>query len=239
MADLASAKPILPPSLPRMLDAIEAAPWDSRRIERRLLSLRNRRRIVDHVAEHPGVHLRQVARDLGLALGTTEHHLHLLVRHGVLDVGQAQGQSCYFTPGTPHEDRLLWVVLRQDAQRRVLRLLAGDPDLGTVELARRLGLSKAAVAYHLQRLEAWGFVERIRVGRQRLLRVHRPEVLANIVAVLDEERPTLPWPGLLVTETRTRPVRPSSKDRTPHGEVMTADDTEDDRVAAHPRSSSP
>lgn len=198
-----------------------STPWDSRRIARRLLALRNRRRIVDHVTDRPGVHLRQVARDLGLALGTAEHHLHVLVRHGLLEVEQSQGQSCYFPPGMPQEEQRLWVVLRQDAKRLILRLLAADPDLGTEDLARRLGLSKAAVAYHLQRLEAWGFVERLRVGRQRLLRVTDPELLAERIAFLDDQRPVLPWPGLLVTETRSRPVRHRSNDRTPAVAALT------------------
>lgn len=238
MADLPSAKQLHAP-FPPILDALESAPWDARRIERRLLSLRNRRRIVDHVAEHPGVHLRQVARDLGLALGTTEHHLHLLVRHGLLDVGQAQGQSCYFTPGTPQEARLLWVVLRQAPQRQVLRLLAADPDLSMTELGQRLGLSKAAVAYHLQRLEAWGFLERLRVGRQRLLRVTRPDLLAEIVAILDDERPSLPWPGLMMSQTGRRRVRSASKDRTPIEEAPTEDPLVGERIEARLRSSSP
>jgi DNA-binding transcriptional ArsR family regulator len=237
MADLPSPKTEARPP-PRILDALEGAPWDARRIERHLLSLGNRRRIVDHVAEHPGVHLRKVARDLGLALGTTEHHLHLLVRHGLLEVGQAQGQSCYFTPGTPKDDRLLWVVLRQDAQRRVLRLLANDPDLGAADLARLLRLSKAAVAYHLQRLEAWGFVQRLRIGRQRLLRVTRPERLAEVLAILDEERPDLPWPGLLLTQAGLGRVRPASKERTPDVQATPAYDLFTERPDERIRSSS-
>jgi DNA-binding transcriptional ArsR family regulator len=238
MVDLSHAKPARRHPPPHGLDALEGAPWDRRRIERRLLSLRNRRRIVDHVAEHPGIHLRKVARDLGLALGTTEHHLHLLVRHGLLEVDEAQGQSCYFAPGTPPEDRFLWVVLRQDAQRRVLRLLAADPDLAPADVGRRLGLSKAAVAYHLQRLEAWGLVERLRLGRQRLLRVTRPERLAEVLATLDEERPALPWPGLLLSQTRTVRVRPASEGCTPAEEAPSAEEAAFERVDARVRSSS-
>jgi DNA-binding transcriptional ArsR family regulator len=238
MADLLTAKQSTGAPLAGALDGFEGAGWDRRRIERRLLSLRNRRRIVDHVAEHPGIHLRKVARDLGLALGTTEHHLHLLVRHGLMEVDEAQGQSCYFAPGTPPEDRLLWVVLRQDAQRRVLRLLTADPDLVPSDVARRLGLSKAAVAYHLQRLEAWGFVERLRLGRQRLLRVTRPERLAEILAVLDAERPALPWPGLLLSQTRTVRVRPPSEGCTPAIEPSSAQGPPPERAEAQVRSSS-
>ncbi|MHB1260865.1 MAG: winged helix-turn-helix transcriptional regulator [Thermoplasmatota archaeon] len=228
MADLSRAQTPRSPS-----------PWDGRHIERRLLALGNRRRIVDHVTDRPGVHLRQVARDLGLALGTTEHHLHVLVRHGLLEVGQSQGQSCFFPPGMPDHDQLWWAVLRQGSKRQVLRVLAADPDLDAAGLARRLGLSKAAVAYHLQHLEAWGFVERLRVGRQRLLRVAHPEALADRIALLDDERPVLPWPGLLMTGTRTGSVRGRSNDRTPRVEVVSADEADAERAEAHIRSSSP
>lgn len=192
----------LPPSPPSAafglagLSAAEAG-WEAARIRRHLLSLDNRQRLVDHVERHPGIHLRQLARDLGLAIGTTEHHLHLLVRHGILERHDQSGHAAYFVQGTcPATERRLLCVLRGDTPRRLLRALAADPDLDTAALSARLGVSRSAVAHHIAKLIEEGLVERLRVGRGSLLQVRDPAALSQALATYDRQHPVAPWPGL-------------------------------------------
>ena len=205
---------------PQGPDAGEADPraWDARRIRRRLLSVDNRRRIVRLVEEHPGIHLRQVARDLGLALGTVEHHLHLLVRHGLLERHGFRGHSRYFAAGTTDAgERRMWALLNQEGPRRLLRALAADPDAGSTGLAQRIGLSRTATARHLQQLIESGLVDRLRVGRHHLLRIARPDQVADALRSIDEGLPAHAWPGPPLEPTRPRrmPVRHPSRDCTP------------------------
>lgn len=216
-------------------------PWDARQVGRRLLSLGNRRRIVDHVADHPGIHLRQIVRDLGLALGTVEHHLHLLVRHGLLERHRLQGQTGYFLAGaTSPDERLLSSVLRHDGPRRILRALAADADLDAAALARRLGLSKATTAHHVKRLLAAGLLERLRLGRHHLLRLADPEAIDAALRALDRAAPVQPWPGSILDAALCEPaVRHRSDDRPPRVRQLPAcGDPAEPRTEAM-RSSSP
>lgn len=183
--------------------------WEAGRVRRHLLSLENRQRLADHVERHPGVHLRQLARDLGLAIGTTEHHLHLLVRHGILERHDQGGHAAYFTAGTcPAPERRLLCALRSETPRRLLRALAADPDLDPGTLAERLDLSRSAVAHHLARLITDGVLERLRVGRSSLLRIREPAELAKALAVYDRHHPVLPWPGFKAEPWSARPAPP-------------------------------
>jgi DNA-binding transcriptional ArsR family regulator len=192
-----------------LASASAEAGWEAARIRRHLLSLDNRQRLVDHVERHPGIHLRRLARDLGLAIGTTEHHLHLLVRHGILERHDQGGHAAYFVQGTcPVAERRLLCVLRGDTPRRLLRALAADPDLGTAALSVRLGVSRSAVAHHLAKLVGEGLVERLRVGRGSLLQVRDPAALAQALAAYDRQHPVAPWPGLKAE--RAAPVPPAS-----------------------------
>jgi predicted transcriptional regulator len=197
--------------------ATDPQAWEADRVRRHLLALENRQRLADHVERNPGVHLRRIARDLGLAIGTTEHHLHLLVRHGVLERRDQGGHSAYFAKGRvgPSEQHLL-CALRHDTPRRILRALAADPDLAAPDLAARLGLSRSAVMHHLARLVAEGLVERLRVGRSSLLKVRDPAALAKALAVHDRSHPVLPWPGF-------RPAAvPLPSNSRPPGEALLA-----------------
>ena len=205
------ALPTLPGASAHLGLAGPAAPaepdWEANRIRRHLLSLENRQRLADHVERHPGIHLRKLARDLGLAIGTTEHHLHLLVRHGVLERHDQGGHAAYFAAGAcPAPERRLLCALRSDTPRRLLRALAADPDLDPAGLAARLGISRSAVAHHIAKLVAEGLVERLRVGRSSLLRVRDSAELARALAVHDRHHPVLPWPGFRAESRSLQPV---------------------------------
>lgn len=190
----------------------EFGEWEADRVRRHLLSLENRQRLADHVERHPGIHLRKLARDLGLAIGTTEHHLHLLVRHGVLERHDQGGHAAYFVHGScPVPERRLLCALRSDTPRRILRALAADPDLDATALSARLGISRSAVAHHLAKLVAEGLVERLRVGRSSLLQVRDPAELARALAVYDRHHPVLPWPGFRAAPRDLHPTAASSR----------------------------
>jgi DNA-binding MarR family transcriptional regulator len=233
-----------PDGLPANLPDAGASAWEAARVRRHLLSLENRQRLADHVERHPGVHLRRLARDLGLAIGTTEHHLHLLVRHGVLERHDQGGHAAYFVAGAcPDPERRLLCALRGDTPRRLLRALAADPDLGTAALAARLGLSRSAVAHHLARLVAEGLLERLRVGRSTLLQVRDPAALAKALAVHDRHHPALPWPGFRAEPVQRPsasppiPVRDAEEDRPEEASLLAGPPVEVVRPPGHARSS--
>lgn len=171
------------------------APWDSGVVERRLLALHNRRRIVNHVRANPGIHLRQIARDLGLAIGTAEHHMHVLAHHGILEPQAGRRQTAFFVrDGASPEHRRLVAALRSGPQRSLLRALLDDPELDAPALARRVGMPATSASYHLQRLIRDGHLEVLRIGRSRLFRIPQPEALAAALrAVEDGPFAAFPW----------------------------------------------
>lgn len=197
--------------------------WDARDVERTLLAVPNRRRIAEHVRRHPAVHLRQVARDLDLAVGTVEHHLHLLERHGLVQRRRAAGHACYFAAGRDAVDARDWrlvTVLRRRPQRLILRALGAQATLGLPELASRCGMSPAAAAYHVRALLAAGHIEALRLGARRLLRATSRQAVAGALLAFDDAQPAPRWPGLVLQVAPSAPrrddVRPGVKDRPPH-----------------------
>jgi predicted transcriptional regulator len=170
-------------------DGDTAPVWDPKRIERRLLALTSRRRIYEHVRNFPGIHLRQIVRELGFGLGTVEHHLHVLARHGMIEsrsVGPRR-RTFFARDGRSSQDKDLLAVLRGRPVRRILACFLADPDMDALDMATRLDLANATVAYHLQRLVRWNVLEELRIGRGRLYRIREPESVARLLDELATE----------------------------------------------------
>jgi DNA-binding transcriptional ArsR family regulator len=223
--------------------------WDPLGVERMLLAVPNRRRITEHIRRHAGVHLRQVARDLDLAIGTVEHHLHLLEQHGLVQRRRAGGHACYFAADEGPEDstkgmdwRLL-AVLRRRPQRLILRAMAAQATLSLAEVAQRSGISPSTTAYHVRALTAAGHVEALRLGNRRLLRAAHPHALADALAVFDAAQPVPAWPGAILQAALSVPtptgVRTVVKDRPPRCGAPSDAPAPSVGVAVRPRSSSP
>jgi DNA-binding transcriptional ArsR family regulator len=167
----------------RPTDAGAGPGWDPKRIQRRLLQLETRRRIYETVQRVPGIHLRRLVRDLGFGLGTVEHHLHVLERHGLLrsHVLGAGRRAFFVADAQAHADPELWMALRTPSNRRILEALFEDPDLAPAEIAARLRLSAATISYPLQRLVGWG------IGRGRIHQIADPDGVRRLLDVIEAE----------------------------------------------------
>jgi DNA-binding MarR family transcriptional regulator len=146
----------------------------------KLLDNPHRQAIMQAVESQPGVHYRELVRNVGLPGGTVKHHLDKLVEGGLVTVVAGPGYSCYFKPGT--EDRRLMesvAVLKSPVAWGILEAVRSEGGTTASEVARRLGVTPPTVHHHLKRLEQAGLVRRQRKGRSVCLlattqgRLHR------------------------------------------------------------------
>jgi DNA-binding transcriptional ArsR family regulator len=122
-----------------------------------------RRQALDFIAANPGATLQDVRRALGIAWGTTVHHLGRLERAGLVAVRRVGGKRGHWPLGqAPARDAL------PAPAGALAALVLAEPGLPQGELARRLGLLAPAACKHLARLESAGLVAAQRAGRQRL-----------------------------------------------------------------------
>lgn len=147
------------------LRAFGLAPWlpfFSRIEDGKLAAHPARRAALDFIASNPGATLQDVRRGLGLAWGTTVHHLGRLERAGLVAVRHAGGRRCHFPLGqAPPRDGLA------PADRALAALVRDNPGLAQKDLARLAGLQPPAACKRLARLEEAGLVSAQRVGKGR------------------------------------------------------------------------
>ncbi len=123
-----------------------------------------RRRILELLADEPGLGTGDVARELEVAYRTARHHLEVLARFDL--VVQAKRGGCWRW-ARPEDAGCLDERELPVLQQRLLDELEQEPGLHLSELARRLDAAKATVKHHLDDLDERERVRDERVGPLR------------------------------------------------------------------------
>jgi predicted transcriptional regulator len=124
--------------------------------------------IHDWVRNHPGIHAPAIARSLGRARRTVNHHLAVLERSGLLRSERVNGYRCYFGIGVP--TRLAGTrVLRTELARRVLAAVQDAPGRDIAGVARSLGASYTGIVHHVHRLQEAGLLRAESRGAAKVL----------------------------------------------------------------------
>jgi predicted transcriptional regulator len=124
-----------------------------------------RARITKMIREDPGVSPPEIHKAIGGGWTTVVYHLRVLEKGGVVRSFLDGRHRRYFPKEamTGHSARS---ALRNRKTREVWGLLRTQPGLRRVEIARRMGFSPPAAAWHLKRLEAAGLAGADRLGRR-------------------------------------------------------------------------
>jgi len=128
-----------------------------------------RQRILVYITSHPGTHLRQVSRELALAMGDVQYHVHRLERDGEV-TSMRRGFYRFFFPSTLFGERQrdVLAVLTLDTPRELLLAIVENPGSSQEELARVVGVSQPTASWHLRRLADLGIVLRDKSGRSAI-----------------------------------------------------------------------
>ncbi|HEX2066235.1 MAG TPA: helix-turn-helix domain-containing protein [Candidatus Thermoplasmatota archaeon] len=147
-----------------------------------VLDLEARRRIVAHVREHPGLHLRALAEALAMPVSTLEYHCYHLERHGHLAVREGSGFKAFYPiQGMDRRDRDILYLVRHDAPRRICAHLLLHPGTTPGQLKEVVRLSGPTLSFHLRKLRDAGLVHEAPEGRTKRLTVVDPERVASLL----------------------------------------------------------
>jgi len=124
------------------------------------------RRILEFITSHPGAHLRDICRALGLAMGVVQYHVRRLERDGRIH-SVRRGLYKFFYPANLFGERQRDVLsmLSLDRPREVLLNIIEHPESTQEALAEATHVSQPTVSWHLKRLVDLGIVGRRQDGR--------------------------------------------------------------------------
>ncbi|MHA2378350.1 MAG: winged helix-turn-helix transcriptional regulator [Candidatus Thorarchaeota archaeon] len=131
-----------------------------------------RDRILDTIATSPGIHLRELHRSIGCAMGALQYHLNNLEDDGVVrSMRNGNARHLYLTGYCDDEQVLrLTSLTRNPTVQSVLRECMANGRITQAELSRTLSLDKSLISYYVSSLVENDILKVVRVfGRERPL----------------------------------------------------------------------
>src|SRR5687768_16186231 len=131
-----------------------------------VLDLEARRRIVEFVRENPGLHMRELASRLEMAVSTLEYHGYQLVKHGHLVTRESAGFKAYYPgEGMDRRDKDILYLVRHEVPRRICSHVLLNPGTTPKDVREVLGMSAPTLSFHLNKLRAANVLREEPAGR--------------------------------------------------------------------------
>ncbi len=132
-------------------------------------------RIFEYISTHPGTHVREISRDLQIAMGDLQYHLYGLEKQGKIQTLRRGLYKFIFTTGTFGElQSVILSVLSQETPREIILYLIQRPGSSQSEIVRFTRLSPPTISWHMKRLIELGIVSREQKGKMVSYRVLQP-----------------------------------------------------------------
>ncbi|MFW9806577.1 MAG: winged helix-turn-helix transcriptional regulator [Candidatus Thorarchaeota archaeon] len=158
-----------------------------RREDRRLQKLRER--ILSEVESNPGIHLRELHRIIGCAMGALQYHLRILEEDGQVISLRNGNVRHIFTPDYSSDEKvmLLTALARNPTIGSILSECAANGQTTQAVISRSLDVDKSLISYYISSLLDADILRSVKVfGREKP------------VLLTDWARATIDCHGLLV-----------------------------------------
>jgi len=147
-----------------------------------LLTVENRRRIYERIQAMPGIHLRQIQRDLNISMGTLEYHLRRLELEGIVVTRETNRFKSYFTIGElDRRDKDYLYYLRQPMPRRIAREISKRSYTPLKLLIETMPVAPSTLSFHLKKLVRCGMIKEFTRGRTKFYELANPVRMARLL----------------------------------------------------------
>lgn len=154
------------------------------------LDLETRRAVYRHLLEYPGLHLRELTREIDLSPTTVRYHLDQLVDADLVTRTDEDGYTRFYPrveggPGPRDvvgaDEKEVLNLLRQRVPLGIVLHLLTEGPTPQGELAEALDVAASTASYHLDKLREAGVVDRERQGRSVLYSLENPVEVGDLV----------------------------------------------------------
>jgi len=159
----------------------------------------NTEKVLQYIQANPGSHLREIKRELDMAMGTVQYHLNLLGKHGKVISERQNFRKFYFPIGLFGENqRNILKIIKQDTAREILLFIIEKNNPTQKEIVNKILISPASVTWHLDRLKKINIISELRDGKYK--RYYLKIKPTEIVQLIKNYHPTIwdKWSGQLI-----------------------------------------
>jgi DNA-binding transcriptional ArsR family regulator len=128
-----------------------------------------RRKIFQYLIENPLTHLRELARETEIPVGTVDWHLKILTQENIVSAFEERNKRYYYPTGWIATEDLAGLSALQDRTSKVIyHLVRRSRGLSQTDIAKKIGKYQQYVQPHLAALERHGFLVAAVEGRKKV-----------------------------------------------------------------------
>lgn len=136
--------------------------------DKRVLKLRDR--VAEEISLSPGIHLRELHRILGCAMGALQYHLRNLEADGTITSLRSGNVRHFFPQGYANDDRvlLLTALARNPTVSAILAECMNNGQTTQADISRSLNVDKSLISYYTSSLLDANILRTVKVfGREK------------------------------------------------------------------------
>jgi len=156
-----------------------------------VLELETRRKIYDEVCRFPGLHLRELSRQLNESVPLIEYHLNFMERYGIV-TAIIDGQYRRYYPRDPigsekrtdtlsSDEKRIMGLMRQKIPLQIVLYLLKNGKGQHKDMLPLMNVSASTLSHHLNKLARRGVVEKIASGEERGYRIRDENKIAKLL----------------------------------------------------------
>lgn len=128
--------------------------------------IETRKRIYEHIIKSPGLHLREIQRQLQIPLTVCEYHLNYLIEKQLLNAKDDKYFRRYYPANFSAKEKEIIACLRQENPRKIVLFLLQNENTFHRDIVQSLRLPPSTVSFYLNYLAEHSVISKIRFGRE-------------------------------------------------------------------------
>jgi len=142
------------------------------------LDIETKRNIYDYILKNPGVHLREISRNLNLNIYNLDYHIKILLKHNLIYQKENDGYHRYFiAKKIGNKEKELLCFLREKILRDIVVIIMWRYALSLKDLSKAFEKPPSSITFHLEKLKKAGIIEPVEKGKGLIYRHDRSRSL--------------------------------------------------------------
>jgi len=130
--------------------------------------LENSRVIFEYIQKNPGMHLREISRELGMHSSTLRYHLDLLEKKSLIVSKKEKNVKIFFAADMlSSSDKNITPLLQQKRFRDIILLIIISDKITHADIYDKLSMKPSTLSKYMNVLESRGIVKHEKVGREK------------------------------------------------------------------------
>jgi len=133
---------------------------------------KNRINIISQILNNPGIHHNELLRTCSLQKGQLQWHLDILLKNHIIQK-ETQGQyTRYFAYNKGIYESSQSVkegIIDSSSTKKILDLIRKNPGINSTSIAKRIGLARNTITYHVDKLIDADLIEVKKKGRKKVI----------------------------------------------------------------------